>query len=417
MGRSRALLSRLFPFCLVKKEWMSMKQKRAYQYRCYPTPSQRQTLAQTFGCARFVFNWALRLRTNAYRERGEHVFYSDTSAALTQLKRQAAYDWLNGVSCVPPQQALRHLDKAFRNFFAGRAKYPTFKKKHGRQSVEYTTSAFTWDGAQLTLAKMEQPLPIRWSRPLPKDARPTTITVTKDTAGRYCVSFLVEEDIALLPTSPKTVGIDLGLHDVVTLSTGEKTGNERFFAQDEQRLARAQRRYARKQQGSKNREKARRKVARLHARIADRRRDFLHKLSTRLIRENQVACVESLAVKNLLHNHALAKSIADVGWGELIRQLHYKAAWYGRSVVAIDRFFPSSKRCSSCEHVLDSLDLDVRQWTCPACGLCHDRDVNAALNIKAEGLSVFACGETVRPPTHGTVVGTTRRSRKVSTAR
>ena len=153
-----------------------MKHKRAYQYRCYPTPSQRQTLARTFGCARFVYNWALRLRTDAYRQRGEHVFYSDTSAALTTLKQQEATSWLNEVSCVPPQQALRHLDKAFRNFFEGRARYPTFKKKHGRQSAEYTTSAFKWDGKELLLAKMGEPLPIRWSRPLPKDAKPTTVT-------------------------------------------------------------------------------------------------------------------------------------------------------------------------------------------------------------------------------------------------
>jgi putative transposase len=348
-----------------------------------------------------VYNWGLRLRTDAYRLRGEHLFYLDTSAALTALKQQPETSWLNEVSCVPPQQALRHLDKAFTNFFAGRAKYPTFKKKHGRQSAEYTTSAFTWDGKDVHLAKMAEPLSIRWSRPLPESTRPTTITVTKDQAGRYFVSFLVEEDLPALPASSKMVGIDLGLHDVVTLSTGEKTGNEHFFRQEEQRLARLQRRHARKRKGSKNREKARRKVARLHARIADRRRDFQHKLTTRLIRENQVVCVESLAVKNLLQNHHLSKSIADVGWGELLRQLEYKAAWYGRTLVAIDRFFPSSKRCSVCEYICETLDLDERQWTCPACGTVHDRDTNAAVTIKAEGLSAFACGGVVSPNLNG----------------
>ena len=388
-----------------------MKHKRAYQYRCYPTPSQRQTLARTFGCARFVYNWALRLRRDAYRQRGEHVYYRDTSAALTRLKQDPDYGWLNEVSCVPPQQALRHLDKAFTNFFEGRAKYPIFKKKHGHQSAEYTTSAFTWDGPILSLAKMTEPLPIRWSRPLPKDARPSTITLTKDPVGRYFVSFLVEEDIQPLPTTQQTVGIDLGLEDVVTLSTGEKTGNEHFFTKDEKRLATLQRRHAKKQKRSKNREKARRKVAKLHARIADRRRDFQHKLTTRLVHENQVICVESLAVKNMLQNHCLAKAISDVGWGELVRQLQYKAAWYGRSVVTIDQWYPSSKRCSVCGHLLDSLDLDVRQWTCPECGTVHDRDTNAALNIKAEGLSVFACGEAVRPNLHGTREGTPRGSR------
>jgi putative transposase len=374
-----------------------MKQKRAYQYRCYPTPEQQQTLARTFGAARYVYNWGLRLRTDAYYQRHERVSYHDSSAALTLLKQQPATTWLNEVSSVPPQQALRHLEKAFRNFFEGRANYPTFKKKHGRQAAEYTTSAFKWDGSELTLAKMEQPLPIRWSRPLPKGARPTTITVSKDTAGRSFVSFLVEEDFTPLPVTPQTVGIDLGLHDTVTLSTGEKVGNATFLRKDEAKVKRAQRHLSRKQKGSKNRAKAKLKVAQIHARIADRRRDFLHQLTTRLIHENQVLCVESLSVKQMLKNHRLAKAIADVGWGELIRQLQYKAAWYGRSVVAIDQWYPSSKRCYDCGHILDSLSLDVRLWVCPACGVTHDRDINAALNIQAAGLAVFASGEMVRP--------------------
>jgi putative transposase len=299
------------------------------------------------------------------------------------------------VAFIPCQQSLRHLDRALRNFFEGRAKYPVFKKKRRAQAAEYTPSAFTWDGKDLVLARMTEPLSIRWSRPLPKEAKSTTITLTKDLAGRYFVSFLIEEDIQPLPVSPKTVGIDLGLHDVVTLSTGEKTGNERFFRQEEKRLATLQRRHTKKRKGSKNREKARRKVARLHARIADRRRDFQHKLTTRIIRENQTICVESLAVKNMMQNHSLAQSIADVGWGEIIRQLEYKARWYGRTLVTIDQWYPSSKRCHACGHLLDELELDVRQWTCPRCGIVHDRDTNAALNIKAEGLSVFACGEKV----------------------
>jgi putative transposase len=391
---------------------MSMKQKRAYKYRFSPTPNQAKILARTFGCVRYTYNWALRLRTDAYYQRQERVYYSDTSAAFTELRRQPETNWLCEVAYIPCQQSLRHLDKAFCNFFEGRTKYPTFKKKHGPQAAEYTTSAFTWDGTHLWLARMTEPLDIRWSRPLPKDAKPTTLPVTRDAAMRYFVSFLVEEDIQPLSVSPKAVGIDLGLHDVLTFSTGEKTGNEKFFAKDEKRLATLQRRHAKKQKCSKNREKARRKVAKVHARIADRRRDFQHKLTTRIIRENQVVCVESLAVKNMMQNHSLAKSIADVGWGEIIRQLQYKAAWYGRTVVAIDQWYPSSKCCHGCGHLLDDLDLDVRQWTCPECGLRHDRDTNAALNIKAAGLAVLACGETVRPPTNGTVVGTTRRSRK-----
>jgi putative transposase len=378
---------------------MAQRQKRAYRYRCYPTPTQAAVLARTFGCARFVYNWALRLRTDAYYQRQERVSYADTSAALTTLKQQPETIWLNDVSSVPPQQALRHLDRAFRNFFEGRGKYPKFHTKHGVQAAEYTTSAFRYDAEArtLTLAKMATPLHIHWSRPLATGAVPTTVTVSRDTAGRYFVSILVEEEIAPLPPSSGQVGIDLGLHDVVILDSGEKVGNPRFFAQDEEKLAQAQRRLAKKQRGSRNREKARRKVARIHARIADRRQDFLHKLSTRLIRENQTICIESLAVKAMAKHPTLAKAIHDVGWGEFVRQLEYKAAWYGRTLVAIDKWYPSSKRCSACGHVLGSLTLDIRHWTCPECGRVHDRDVNAAQNILAVGLTVSACGEAVRP--------------------
>lgn len=245
---------------------------------------------------------------------------------------------------------------------------------------------------------MTEPLSIAWSRPLPQGCKPSTVTVTKDCADRYFVSLLVEEDIAHLQPVEQSVGADLGLKDFVVLSTGETVGNPKFFHTDEKKLAKAQRQLAKKQQGSKNRAKARRKVARIHARIADRRRDFLHKLSTRLIRENQTICVESLAVKHMVKNHKLAKAISDVGWSEFVSQLEYKANWYGRHLVKIDTFYPSSKRCFDCGHTLDALSLDMRQWTCPACGVVHDRDVNAAQNIHAVGLTVLeACGEAVRP--------------------
>src|SRR5713101_5766365 len=375
-----------------------MKQKRAYKYRAYPTTEQASILARTFGCARYVYNWALRLRTDAYYQRHKRVYYADTSSALTQLKQQQSHQWLNEVSSVPPQQALRHLDKAFRNFFAGRAAYPTFKKKHGAQAAEYTANAFKWDGTSLTLAKMTDPLDIRWSRPLPEGATPSSVTITKDCADRYFVSLLVAEEIKQLEPVEQSVGADLGLKEFVILSTGETVGNPKFFYKDEKKLAKAQRRHARKRQGSKNRAKARKHVARIHARIADRRRDFLHQLSTRLIRENQTICVETLAVKNMVKNPKLAKAISDVGWSEFVWQLAYKAQWYGRNLVKIDKWYPSSKRCFECGHILDSLSLDVRSWTCPECGVHHDRDVNAAKNIHAVGLTVFeACGEAVRP--------------------
>jgi putative transposase len=385
-----------------------MRQKRAYRYRFYPTPDQEAILARTFGCTRYVYNWALRLRTDAYYERHERVGYGELSAALTLLKQQPDTTWLSGVSSVPLQQALRHLDSAFRNLFEGRAKYPAFKKKRDKQSATYAATAFAWEAATRTLrlAKMEQPLDIRWSRSFV--GSPTTVTVSRDTAGRYFVSFLLEEEIAALPPCEAAVGIDVGVKDLAALSTGEKIATPKHLAPSAQRLKRAQQALWRKQKGSKNREKARRRVARIQAKIADQRLDGLHKFTTRVIHETQVICVESLAVKNMVRNHPLAKAISDAGWGELVRQLEYKAAWYGRTLVKIDRWYPSSKRCHACGHIVASLDLTIRQWTCPECGVRHDRDVNAAKNIVAVGHTVLASGESVRPATASARVGTSR---------
>jgi putative transposase len=391
-----------------------MNQKRAYRYRFYPTDEQIQILAQTFGCVRFVYNWALGLKTTAYQERKERLSYNDLSAKLTQLKKQPDRQWLNEVSSVCLQQTLRHLDSAFKSFFKGITDYPVFKKKSKEQSVTYVGVAFHWNGSTLTLVKMNDPLDIHWSRPLPENSKPSSVTVSKDATGRYFISILVEEDIKPLPVTPKMIGIDLGLTSMVAMSNGEKVGSPKFYRKDEKKLARAQRRLAKKKQGSKNREKARKKVARLHARITDKRRDFQHKLSTSIVRENQVICVETLKVKNMIKNHSLAKSIADVGWGEFVRQLEYKAEWYGRTFIKIDRWEPSSKRCFHCKHVVDELDLKVRSWICPNCHTFLDRDLNAANNILAAGLAVFACGEGVRPIRTQSQSGNRRRSRKAS---
>src|SRR3989454_6335367 len=391
-----------------------MKQKRAYHYRFYPTDEQAHILARTFGCARYVYNWALRLRTDAYYKEQKRIGYHETSAHLTLLKKQEETSWLGEVSSVPLQQALSHLDRAFRHFFEGCAAYPVFKKKQGDQAATYVASAFRWDGIQLTLAKMDTPLDIHWSRPLPEGCKPTTVTVRKDTAERYFVSILLEEDIKPLPVVNKQVGLDLGLKSMVITSDGQTHGNPKFFHQDEKKLAKAQRRLAKKKKGSQNRAKARVKVARIHARIADRRRDSQHQLSTHIIRENQVVCVESLQVKNMVKNHCLAQAISDVGWSEFVRQLEYKAEWDGRTLVKIDKWYPSSKRCFDCGHILDSLTLDVRSWTCPGCGMVHDRDINAAKNILAAGLAVAACGESVRPGRAKAQPGKTPRSRKAS---
>ncbi|MDQ0621984.1 RNA-guided endonuclease InsQ/TnpB family protein [Paraburkholderia graminis] len=371
--------------------------KRAYRFRFYPTPDQEAVLARTFGCARFAYNYMLRLRTDAWYQRQERVGYHETSAALTALKRTPEHAWLNEVSSVPVQQALRHLQTAFANFFAKRAKYPNFRRKEGVQSAEYTTSAFKWDGESLTLAKMDAPLAIRWSRQVPKGAKVTTTTVSKDASGRYHVSLLCDDAVSGKPEVSGKVGIDLGLTHFAILSTGEKIATPNIFRKNEAKLAKLQRRLAKKQKGSANRRKAKLKVARMHAKTADSRRDFLHKLSSRLINENQVIAIESLAVSNMQKNRCVAKSISDASWSEFTRQLEYKAQWYGRTLVGIGKWYPSSKRCSDCGHTVAKLPLNIRAWTCPECGSIHDRDVNAARNVLAAGLAASAHGESVSP--------------------
>lgn len=373
-----------------------METKRAYKFRFYPTPEQELNLAKTFGCVRFAYNYMLRQRTDAWSQRQERVGYNETSAMLTALKKQPEFAWLKEVSCVPVQQSLRHLQTAFDNFFTRRAKYPTFKKKDGVQFAEYTTSAFKWDGKTLSIAK-NGALNIRFSRTIPKAAIVTTVTVSKDTAGRYFVSMLCTDQVQAKPPVESKIGIDMGLSHFAILSTGEKIDAPKMFRKYEKKLAKLQRRLAKKTKGSANRKKARLKVAKLHAKIADSRKDFLHKLSTRLVNENQVIAIETLAVRNMLKNRSRAKSIADASWSEFARQLKYKSKWYGRELVSIDRWYPSSKRCSECGHTAKSMILDVRDWACPECGTFHDRDINAAHNILAAGLAVSALGESVNP--------------------
>jgi len=375
-----------------------MNIKRAYKYRFYPTAEQEVILAKTFGCARFVYNHMLKVRSDAWKERQERIGFAETSAMLPVLKKTQEHDWLNEVSSVPLQQALRHLETAYKNFFAGRARHPVFKNKHGRQAATYSARGFRWNGQDLTLAKMFAPLNIHWSRKIPKAARITTVTVSKDPAGRYFVSLLCDDAVAAKPPVQARVGIDLGLKHFIALSTGEKIEGAKALWKYKAKLAKLQRQLAKKQKGSSRYEKARLKIARLHAKIADIRRDFLHKLTTWLINENQVIVVESLSVMELQKIKWAARLLADAGWYEFRRQLEYKARWYGRELIAIDKAFPSSRVCSECWHTLEELPLSKRKWTCSDCGTHHDRDINAARNIlQAAGLAVSARGETVRP--------------------
>jgi putative transposase len=372
--------------------------KRAYKYRFYPTPKQAEQLSKTFGCVRYVYNRALAERSHAWTQEQRRVNYADTSLMLTAWKRDPETEWLTEPSKSPLQQALRNLQGAFDKFWRKQAAYPKFKKKgKSKDSATYFGNCFTYRNGRIKLAKHSEPLDIRWSRPLPEGARPSQVTVSCDSANRYHISILVEETIHEYTRADATLGVDAGITSLYTFSTGEKVSNPQYEKQDRARLAKAQRALAKKQKGSANRAKARLKVARIHARITDRRRDHLHKLSTRLVRENQVIAIEDLTVRNMVRNHSLARAISDASWSQFRTMLEYKAAWYGRTVVAVDRFYASSKTCSACGRIVDSLPLQVREWTC-TCGTAYDRDVNAAKNIQAAGLAVLACGDGVRPP-------------------
>src|SRR5215475_3637345 len=359
--------------------------QKAFKYRFFPSDEQTVQLTRTFGCARYVYNQALEFRSKSWQQENRSVGYHETASRLTEWKKEPEKDFLSEVSSVVLQQSLLNLDSAFTNFFEKRAQYPKFKSRRHRQSARYATNAFTYREGRITLAKQSEPLNISWSRPLPDDAKIINLTVSRDTSGRYFVSVLIETDPKPLEKAEAETGIDVGVKTLATTSDGEKLENPRPLIKREKRLKKLQRRVSRKVRGSNNRRKAGLKVARLHARISDTRRDTLQKFTTKIIRENQAIFVEGLNVAGMVQNHNLAKHIADAAFGEIFRELEYKAKWYGRTYLPLDRYFASSKLCSECGHLLEELPLSVRKWDCPACGAHHDRDINAAINIKREG--------------------------------
>jgi putative transposase len=374
--------------------------RTAYRCRAYPSEDQQLMLARTFGCVRVVWNRTLAERHARYAADGSGTSYAQTNAALTAMKREPELAWLNEVSCVPLQQALRHQHQAFQAFFAGRARYPRFKSRRGRQSATYTRSAFRMRGGELWLAKDTAPVRVVWTWPQIDLAAldPTSITVCRDPAGRWFVTFHADvPDAPPLPATGHSAGVDLGLRDFAVLSTGERIPHPRHMDRHERRLKRYQRKLAHCQPGSANRAKARVKVARQHARVADARRDFLHQASTDLVRRFDQIAIEDLAVANMVRNHSLAKSISQTGWAEFRSMLEYKCQRHRRTLAVADRWYPSSKTCSDCGHLLSELSLSTRRWVCPGCGSRHDRDINAAKNIRtAAGLAADACGADVR---------------------
>jgi len=374
---------------------------KVVKVRLYPNNQQKQLLEQSFGNCRFVWNWALNQINTSYKETGKGLSSSDIKKQLPTLKKE--HEWLKLTYSQCLQQVCINLGTAFSNFFEKRARYPRFKSKHGKQSIQYPQNVQIKESA-VKLPKIGE---VKAVIHRPIEGKVKTVTVSKNRCDQYYASILFDdgkENPSQAPLSDargtrarveaqsaegKAVGLDLGLNHFAITSDGSKFDNPRWMAGHEKNLKTKQRQLSRKQKGSNNRNKARKKVAKVHNKVTRCREDFLHKLSRRIVDENQVIAVENLNVKGMVKNHNLARAISQVGWGQFLTMLKYKAEQQGKVYVEVDRFFPSSKTCNVCLNQVDSLPLDVRSWTCSNCGTEHDRDINAAINLREEGLRIL----------------------------
>ena len=359
---------------------------RSYRIRAYPNGAQHRLLNRWFGATRWLWNTALSIRSEAYRACGLKLTGNDLSRWLTSWKRTRGHEWLAEIPATALTQCLRDQDNAFRNFFAQRARYPRFKRKGLAARLRFQGIGRAWKSGILSLPKLGQ---VKLAEALPQVARPDTLTLSRDAAGRYFVSFCAEVPRTLLPIRHRSVGVDLGLTHLATLSTGEKIPNPKHYRARLRYLRQQQRCLARAQKGSHRREKQRLRVARAHARVKQARTTALHALTTRLVYEFDLICIEDLNVRALSRGYH-ARAIQEAAFSEIRRQLAYKAQWYGKILEPVNRWYPSSKTCSRCGHRLDELRLDERQWRCPKCSSYHDRDWNAAQNLLAEGLRQLA---------------------------
>ena len=367
------------------------KINRAYKLRLYPSREQAELLAKHFGCTRFVYNHFLNQRKEQYRLTGKSDNYYAQARSLTELKKQEATAWLKEINSQSLQFALRSLETAYTNFFQKRAKFPSFKSKHAKNSFTVPQSVFIADG-RLFIPKFKEGIKCRVHREI--KGKVGKATISKTPSGKYFVSVFTEEEyVTPIKKSGKAVGVDMGLKDLLITSDGETFKNNRYIKRYERKLAKAQQHLSRKKKGSKGFENQRLKVAKLHEKIANSRADYLHKCSISLVRRYDTICIEDLNVKGMERNHRLAKSVTNASWGAFVSMLTYKAEWNGKKVVKIDRFFPSSQTCNVCGYInKQTKDLSVREWECPVCHTHHNRDVNAAINILRFGLNHTSAG-------------------------
>ena len=352
---------------------------KTFKYRIYPNKETSLLLNIWFGQTRFVWNYYLNQRTVAYKEAKKSLSYNDNAKDLTQLKKQDEYSWLKECPSQALQQQLKVLDSAFKDFFSRGKGYPRFKKRGFTNDTLHFPAGFKVDGKYLTIPKCKKPLKMKLSREIKGNIR--SIKITKNKANQYFVSILTDYEPTLKSKLKKEIGVDVGLKDFVITSDGLKIKMPHFINSGASKLKKLQRRLSKKQKSSANREKARLKVAKHQLHIANQREDFLHKISTKLISENQVIAVEDLKVKNLIRNKKLSKHIANASWGRFLTFLEYKTLWYGRELRKLDKFFPSSKMCNACGYIKEDLKLSDRTITCKGCGAIYDRDINASKNI------------------------------------